>query len=400
MIVDDTPETRKNLRKLIELEDDMEVVGEAGNGQDAIELATQIRPDIVLMDINMPVMDGIQATERMSLYLPQVAIIILSVQGEQEYLRKAMSAGAREYLTKPPGSEELIQTVRRVYEIEKKRQSNLNQTTITMNQESNKTSGKVISIFGTKGGVGKSTIAANLAVAIQQLTSKSVVIIDLDLQFGDVAMLLDVIPRRTISDLVGEPDHLDYKTVDSYLINHPSGIKVLPSPLRPEYAELVHGSHVENILNLLKQNYEYVILDTSRSFDDVTLTALDISDLILVITTLDVLAIKNVKLALEAMASLHYESMKMKLILNRSSAEMGISPSDLESSIRFPITSSIPSDGKVVVGACNRGIPFVISDPKAPITEALFSLARELTGIKNDKKDKSNSNTWRNFIRR
>ena len=124
MIVDDTPETRKNLRKLLEFEDDMEVVGEAGNGQEAIELATQIRPDVVLMDVNMPVMDGIQATERMSLNLPQVAIIILSVQGEQEYLRKAMSAGAREYLTKPPGSEELIQTIRRVYEIEKKRQLN------------------------------------------------------------------------------------------------------------------------------------------------------------------------------------------------------------------------------------------------------------------------------------
>ena len=123
LIVDDIAETRINLRKLLELENDIEVVGEAANGEEALVQSHDLKPDIVLMDINMPVMDGIQATERMTVESPQVGIIILSVQGEHEYLRKAMAAGARDYLTKPPSNEELLRTVRRLYELEKKRQS-------------------------------------------------------------------------------------------------------------------------------------------------------------------------------------------------------------------------------------------------------------------------------------
>ena len=118
---------------------------------------------------------------------------------------------------------------------------------------------------------------------------------------------------------------------------HSSGIKVLPAPLRPEYAEIVTGKHVEGILKLLKDNYDYVVVDTCQSFDDITLAALDISDTVLIVTTLDVLTIKNVKLGLEAMASLHYESSKIKLILNRSSAEMGVTVDDLQTSLKFPI---------------------------------------------------------------
>lgn len=394
LIVDDIAETRENLRKLLELEDDIEVAGEAANGEEALALAKRLKPDIVLMDINMPVMDGIQATEKMTVEQPQVGIIILSVQGEQEYLRKAMAAGAREYLTKPPGSAELLQTIHRVYEFEKKRRQSQGMI-LGETEDKKRKPGTVISIFSTKGGVGKSTIAVNLAVAINQITAKKTVIVDLDLQFGDVAMLLDLLPRRTVSDLVGEPDQLDLKIVESYLLPHSSGVKVLPAPLRPEYAELVQGKHIEGILKVLKENYDYLIIDTGTSFDDHTLAALDISDIILIVATLDVLTIKNVKLALEVMASLHYESSKIKLIVNRSSGEMGISPNDLEGSLKYPINSSIPSDGKVVIGACNRGIPFVISDPKTPITEAFVNLARDLTGIPAEKKEKNNPLGWK-----
>ena len=239
-----------------------------------------------------------------------------------------------------------------------------------------------------------------MGVAITQLSQAKVALVDLDLQFGDVAMLLDLLPRRTISDLAGEPDHLDLKMLDSYLMPHSSGIKVLPAPLRPEYAEIVTGKHVEGILKLLKDNYDYVVVDTCQSFDDITLAALDISDTVLIVTTLDVLTIKNVKLGLEAMASLHYESSKIKLILNRSSAEMGVTVDDLQTSLKFPISHSLPSDGKVAVMSCNKGIPFVISDPKAPISEAIFGLASQLSGIPIEKKEKNTSSSWRSIIGR
>lgn len=380
MIVDDIARTRDNLRQLLELEDDIEVCGEATNGQEALIQAKQLKPDLVLMDISMPVMDGILATEIMTVEVPQTGIIILTCQEEGENIHKAMAAGAREFLTKPPSREELIQSVHRVYELEKRRR--LNQGIIKSSEvEKPKDPGKIISVFSPKGGVGKSTIAVNLAVAIAQLSKKKTAIIDLNLQFGDVAMLLDLLPQRTISDLVGEPDYLDPATLESYLLDHNSGIKVLPAPLRPEYAEVVHNKQIEEILEMMKESYDYIIVDTNRSLDDITLSALDTSDFILMIAALDVLTVKSIKLVLETMTSLHYEFDKTKLILNYASAAIGISSKDLATSINLPVTHFIPCDGKVVIGACNRGIPFVINSPKAPVSKAIFKLGRELLEI-------------------
>lgn len=379
LIVDDVAETRENVKKLLQLENDIEVVGEAGNGDEALVFAKHLKPDVVLMDINMPLMDGITATERMTMDMPQIGIIIMSVQGEQEYLRKAMMAGAREYLTKPPSGDELLSTIRRVYEVEWKRRQSMGYSVQGPVKEQREP-GHVISVFSTKGGVGKSIIAVNLAVALRNASNLRVAILDMDLQFGDVAMLLDLLPRRTIADLVSEPDHLDKEMIDSYLMEHDSGLRVLPSPLRPEYAEIINGRHVESIIKILKENYDYVIIDTCQSFQDTILAALDASDLIYMVTTLDVPTIKNIKLGLEVMSSLHYENDRVKLILNRSTAEMGVSLQDLTSSIRYSIASRLPSDGKVVVGSANRGIPFIQTDPKSPIAIAISELARQIHG--------------------
>lgn len=377
LIVDDVAETRENVGKLLLLEDDIQVAGEAGNGEEAIALSRTLQPDVVLMDINMPIMDGITATEKLTMEMPQVGIIIMSVQGEQEYLRKAMMAGAREYLIKPPSGDDLVATVRRVYEVECKRRLSQGLSAqggaATFHEP-----GRIISVFSTKGGVGKSIFAVNLAVSLQQLAKKRVALVDLDLQFGDVAMLLDLLPKRSIADLVSEMEHMDKDLVESHLVEHDSGVRVLPAPLRPEYAEIITGRHIEAILNILKENYNYIVVDTCQSFQDTILAALDSSDLIYMMTTLDVPTIKNIKLGLDVMSSLHYGSDRIKLILNRSTAEMGVSVHDLTSSIPYAVAGQLPSEGKVVVGSINRGIPFVQSDPKSPISQAIFELAQQL----------------------
>lgn len=371
LVADDVAETRENIRRLLYFEKDIEVVGEAEDGEEAVRMAEKLSPDVVLMDINMPVLDGIAATEMISLRVPTAAIVIMSVQGEQEYLKKAMMAGAREYLVKPFSSDELADTIRKVYQLEQKRRAVLAPTQAGTNERRDP---KIITVFSTKGGVGKTTIAVNLAVALYQQTRKKVVLVDLDLQFGDVAIMLNVVPKRTISELVQEIAQLDSELLEAYLVSHSSGIKVLTAPLRPEYAELVTASHVEKILNLLKENYDYIVVDTPSYFQETTLTALDLSNLILLLVSLELPTIKNVKLALEILDTLHHKG-KVKLVLNRSSSDIGVKCADMERSLNFQVAAHIPSDGRTVVAAVNKGIPFVISHPGSKIAEAIHELA-------------------------
>ncbi len=378
MVVDDVEKTRKNLRCLLEMEDDIEVIGEAANGEEAIIRALQLKPDLVLMDISMPVIDGIKATEAITLESPQTAVIMLTCRDEKEDLRQAMAVGAREYLIKPPGREELIQAVHRVYKLEQKRSLSRD---IQTELPELKASGKVISLYSSKGGVGKSTIAVNLATVLSGLTKKKTVIIDLNLQFGDLAMLFDLVPYRTILELLEDPDYLNPAIVEEYLLKHSSGVKILPSPGRPEYAERIQAEQIKEVLKVLKNNYDYILIDNDRCLNDITLTALDASDLILMVVALDVLTVKNVKLVLETLYSLNYESSRIKVILNRFLVELGLSPKDLAGNLNYPIAYSIPGDGKVAVGASNRGLPFVINNPKAPISREIVKIARDISKL-------------------
>lgn len=371
LIVDDITETRENIKRLLYFEKDMMIVGEAADGQEAVTQTEKLNPDILLMDINMPVMDGITATEKISLQYPKTAIIIMSVQGEQEYLKKAMVAGAREYMVKPFSTDELVDTIRKVYDFEQKRRIHLTEPSIVKNMQRDP---QLAAVFSTKGGVGKTTIATNLAVGLAQETRKRVCIVDLDLQFGDVAVMFNVIPKRTITELIQDINQMEPDLLESYLVTHPTGVKVLPCPTRPEYAELITGSHVEKILTILKQNYDYIVIDTPPFFHETTLTALDLCHQILLVVALDLPTIKNVKLGLEVLDSLHLKG-KVKLVLNRSSSDIGIKCEDMEESLGLKVAAHVPSDGRTVISSVNKGNPFVVASPNVKISESIRELA-------------------------
>jgi pilus assembly protein CpaE len=386
MIVDDVEETRRNIRRILALEDDIMVVGEAEDGQEAIILAKKIHPDVILMDINLPEVDGITATESIALSCPDTTIIIMSVQEEKEYLKKALIAGAKEYIVKPFNIDDLIQTVRNVYAVEEKRRK-----VVSINSPArvaDERDCQVVSVFSTKGGVGKSTIAVNLAVAIAQNAKKKVALVDLDLQFGDVAVMLNVLPRRTISELIQNFDNLDGEGLEQFLVAHDSGVKILPAPNRPEYAELVEAHHVEKIIKILKKTYDYIIVDSPPFFHDTNMAALDMSHQILLIAALDLSTIKNSKLSLETFETLH-QKVKTKMVINRSTEENGIKAADLEHSLSFLSACQIPSDGRMVVGAINKGIPFVTSDPDAKLSKSIGQLQELVIQRKGTQKDLS-----------
>ena len=390
LIVDDIADTRENLAKLIGFEPDMRVAGTAGGGQEAVTLAKKERPNVILMDINMPDMDGITATEIISNTVPESPIIMMSVQGEQDYLRRSMLAGAREFLVKPFSADELINSIRHVHELEKVRRARyapLQQQAAAAGGGQSVLggpavqTGKIISFFSPKGGVGRTTISTNLAVALHQSTNLPVVLVDGSLPFGDIAVILNMSPKaKTIADLVGSFDQVDADVLESVLVQHSTGIKVLLAPPTPEAAELITGANIKKVLETLRESYAFVVVDTWPSFQEQVLTMLDVADVILTLMTLEITSLKNVRVFMEIAEKLGYDEQKVQLVANRNDSSGGIKASDVEASLARKIPHTIVSDGRALVLAVNRGVPFVISHRDSQVAKDIFTLADKLSG--------------------
>jgi pilus assembly protein CpaE len=385
IIVDDIAETRENIRKLLQFESDIEVVGVARTGREGIDLAKEISPDVVLMDINMPDMDGITATETIRKKVPFSQIVILSVQGDPNYMRRAMLAGARDFLTKPPMVDELISAIRRAGKMahdEKEKSSSQFQsqgpaTGIAGAGTAAAPKGDVIIVYSPKGGVGCTTVATNLAVALHNDETPTV-IVDGNLQFGDVAVLLNERSRNSVIDLAPRADELDPEVVENVLITHAdSGVKILTAPSRPEYAENVSGDQFNKIINYLRQLYSYVIVDTSSSLTDVVLSAMDSSNLVILIVTQDIPSINNSRLFLDLADVLDINRNNVIFIMNRYDKRIAITPEKVGENLRQDIVAVLPTDEKAVVPSVNRGVPFVLNKKgrSSQITKAIFELA-------------------------
>jgi pilus assembly protein CpaE len=380
LIVDDIPETRDHLAKLLGFEPDIEVIGTAASGADAIEQAAKILPDVILMDINMPDMDGIAATERLSSQVPSAAVVMMSVQGEADYLRRSMLAGAREFLVKPFSSDELTASIRQVHAREKEKAGRavITQAARTLAPTED---GQVVAVFSPKGGVGRTTIAVNLAVAAASELGKKVTLVDASFQFGDVAVLLNLNPKdKSMAELVPQLEEgRDPDSVDAFTLTHSSGIHVLLAPPSPEMAELITPAGVKHVLEILRQHSELVVVDCAAWFNDTILGILDMADVVLTVLTLEITSIKNIRLFLEVAEQLGY-SHKIRLVLNRADTTLGIRVADVEHSIGRKVDHTIVSDGRAVVYALNRGVPFVLSNRESQVSQDVFRLAASIVG--------------------
>lgn len=380
LIADDVDDTRDLIKTLLSFEDRIEVIGEACNGEEAIELAVKLRPDIVLMDINMPVKDGLKATESISIKAPEVSVIIMSVQKEQEYLKKAMLSGAKEYIIKPFELNTSVHTIIDTYEKELERKKYIKKVSTNGNSRKKCTT---VSFFSTKGGCGKSTLAVNTALSVAKQTGEKVVILDTDLQFGDVSAMLDLTPKKTIVDLIDEIAELDSDIIEDYLIDYDYSIKVLCAPIKPEHAEYIDSEMMSKIIEVLKSNYSYLIIDTPTNYEDTTLSALDASDIIYTITTMDLLSIKNVKLGLDVMESLNYSHDKVKIIVNKATQTYGIKFRDIKGVFNKEIDYLIPEDSKSIITSINNGYPFMKHRKGNKLFKSIKMLTDDISSIYN-----------------
>lgn len=387
LIVDDIPETRENLKKLLYFESDIEVVGAATSGEEGIELAKQCQPHVVLMDINMPGMDGITASEAITQEVPFAQVIMMSVQSEADYLRRAMLAGARDFLTKPFTSDELISTIRRVHEMAASRRMAMPVPQVAgpgigvVPAGPPPQLGKIITVFSSKGGVGCSMIAVNLALALKKLTEPDgkVALVDASLQFGDIGVMLNLQPVRSVADLATQIEELDSYLIETVMIPHQSEIRALLAPPRPEMADLITPDHIKTILEELRKSFDYIIVDTWTALHDLVLRVLDISDRILLVTIPDVPSIKNVRLFFDVTEALEYPADKLILVVNQADRRAGgISVKLIEENLKHPVAARIPFDDRTALLSINQGVPFVLGDRRNPLAQAIFKLGEVL----------------------
>jgi len=379
LIVDDVDETREIITKLLQYEKDIEVVGSVNSGRQGLELTKQLDPDVVIMDINMPDMDGITASELLRDINDYTQIVILSVQGDSNYMRRAMLAGVRDFLTKPPQIDELIDAVRRAGQVSFEKRSKIKTAFAAMGTEKVTKAlvsrGRVIVVYSPKGGTGNTTIAVNLAVSLQDDQSK-VVIVDGNLQFGDVSIFLNLRPRNNLLDLTPRAKELDAEIIEEVLItDERSGVQLLAAPDEPLYFDNVNSSEFADVINFLRKIFAYIIIDVSATLTDVALSAFDIADIIIVITTQDIPSIKSSRLFINLSDEMKIDRSKIFFVMNRYDKRIGITPEKVNKNLNQPLVSVIPLDEQIVIPSVNRGVPFVLNDRSQPTSKCIIELS-------------------------
>jgi pilus assembly protein CpaE len=243
--------------------------------------------------------------------------------------------------------------------------------------------GKVITIFSPKGGVGKTTVAVNLAVALSGTGAARVCLVDLDLAFGDVAITLQLIPEHTIAEAIDAEEHLDFGFLETLLTRH-ENCSILAAPTHPEGKDKISPGLVRRVLRVLRRHFDYIIVDTSPSFDDQVLHAFDETDECILVATLDVPTVKNMKVAIETLDGLDLVRGHRHLLLNRADDEVGLSPANVETLLKMPVATALPT-ALAVANATNHGRPIVLSRPDHAVSKSLIRLATTMTHVKDGK---------------
>lgn len=356
------------------------VSGEAGYGIDAVTMAQERNPDVVVLAMEEPVARAAQTMGGLADALPETPIIVYSSLSDAASVRRAMVAGARDYLVKPPRPEELARAIYSVLEQEERRR-----TRMTGDTASTAARGTVITVFGAKGGIGKTTISTNLATALSRSTNSAVAIVDMDTRFGDVAIMMDVVVEFSIADVGRNIEGVDRDSIRDYLVRHSSGVQILPAPLHPTEWGALHRHHIAKVIELLSQTHDYVIVDTPGAFNELVATALESADIILLVTSMDIASIKDTALALEMLRAASVSEDKVKLIINHSTSSNSLRPEDVERVLEYEVFWRIPHD--VAVSNSNQlGQPIVLAKPYARASRAITDIAYTLAGLRREKK--------------
>jgi pilus assembly protein CpaE len=350
-------------------------------GLDALRTHLDVNPfeDCVVLGPSVDQQDVFELAEDMRLRRPSLGVVMIRRRIDTAVLSDALRAGVREVVQERDLAG-LATAVRRQREIAARLRE---QVENPEGSESKSRGGRVITVFSAKGGCGKTTLATNLAAALADSKKGSVALLDLDLAFGDVAIALQLFPSHTIADAVPIGEDLDGPALLSLLTSHRSGLQALVAPMEPSAADSIDTTLVVRIVDLLKEEFDYVIIDTPPALDDNVLAAFDRSDVVALLATLDIPALKNLKLTLETLELIGFPRDKLKIVLNRSDSKVGLALSEVEKTLKAPIVAQIPSS-RDVPASTNRGVAIVSDEPKNPVSLAIHAFIDQYVVATND----------------
>jgi pilus assembly protein CpaE len=333
-------------------------------------LAENLDVDVAVIGSAIDLDPALALAEAMRVTRPELGVILVRRRVDTAVLTEALRSGMREVIAERDMSA-LGDAVRRARGIA--RAMRAQGGVAGGGDEEHRPLGRVITVFSAKGGCGKTTISTNLAAAIADNGRRSVCVLDLDLAFGDVAIALQLFPAHTLADAVPIADTLDATAVEALLTPHSPGLTTLVAPVEPGAAD-IPTPVVVTVLRILREMFQYVVVDTPPAFTDHVLAAFDESDVLALLATMDIPALKNLKLSLETLDLLNYPRDKWRIVLNRADAKVGLAMSEVEKTLRVPISAEIPSS-RDVPASVNRGVPIVLEAPNHPVSTAIKQFA-------------------------
>jgi pilus assembly protein CpaE len=385
VIIDPDDNSREEVAQLLDGFCFVEVIGTFDNIISANDFIQQARPPLMLFDVTNNIDLALDSIEKLTNKYKNMIIIAVSAKVDADIIIKTMRAGAREFLPKPIEKEDLNKALKKAR--------------ITLTQEEGSSDGKIYSVFSNKGGIGKTTLATNLALQLARRTGEKVCLIDLNLQMGDVATFLDINPSFDISYVVSNLGRLDKAFLQSSLEKYKDyDLYILAEPLDIEQAEEISADDINTLLSFLKTMFGYIVVDTDSNFDVKTLTCLDVSDYILLILMVNLPSIRNCQKCLSLFRRLEYNEDKVKLVVNRYIENEEITLEDVEEALSRQIYWKIPNNYFDVMSSINKGIPISESNPDLEVSKNFTQLAERIHGIELVKEEAEESSSLFGFL--
>src|ERR1044072_3384793 len=352
----------KDIRKALSAEPRVKLLAGGNDSKQHNKEIVRLKPAAAIIALGANAEYAVKFIEKLNRECPQTALISAAQDASPDLILRSLRAGAREFLRIPISAEELRTVLSRISDF------------CTKQEEAPRKKGRMVSVFSSKGGCGTSFLATNLAAA----TASKTVLVDLNLQAGDLPLFLGLEAKYSIADMVEKRQRLDEDLINSLVTPHSTNLSLLAAPHEADSADEIEPQHIFEVLQKLREHYDYVVLDPQHTFDSITLAALDQSDEIILVLTLDIPAIRSTQRALEIFDRLGYPRKKVRIVVNRWSKQIDLDLRQVEKFLGEPVIGFVPSDYQTAVGSINLGTPLVQSEPGSKIALEIRRIAQQM----------------------